>query len=173
MGSDPSDIRVLVDEFLSAEKSLTGSGNFSPTEQPDEYEWRRFIVHDGAVADAQLLIIAYPDSPDREFRLLVLHSDACIARLDFVFKRDGPHINDLRRPMGYPSTPIWAPHYHPWSGNRQLATVDKYPKKLLYAYEIDNKINGLSRAFKWFCNEVKIAFTSNDVPDWPSRERLL
>jgi hypothetical protein len=162
-----------VDYFFRQPKELAGDGDFVPTEQPDEYEWRRFLIADGVVANAELRAIAYPDTRPREFRLLIIHGGHCVCRIDCVYGRDGPHINDFNRPMGYPSLPIRTPHFHPWDGNRHLSRVDTYPSKLLYAFEIDDKICQLDRAFKWLCDESSIAFTSDQVPDWPSRVRLL
>jgi hypothetical protein len=127
------DIRVIVEQFLGTKKEMVGTGDFVQTEQPDEYEWRRLLAVAGEVVDAQIRVIAYPDSNPREFRILVLHCGHCIARIDYVFGRDGVHINDFNRPMGYPSLPIRAPHIHRWDGNRHLARVDKYSEKLLYA----------------------------------------
>ncbi len=169
MAAASDDIRVLVDSFLAEEKTLAGYGDFVNTEQPDEQEWRRLLVQNGEVTDGELRVIAYPASPKREFRLLVLMSDHCVTRLDYVFDRDGAHINDFHRPMGYPSLPIRKPHIHRWDANRRIARVDKYPRKLLYAIEIDDKITNLERAFKWFCDELRISFTGEDVPAWPTR----
>lgn len=168
-----TDIRTEVDEFLGTQKRIIGPLSWVESDSFAEVVNKRSLVADGIYHGANLQIIAYPNSQQREFRILIDYADFCIARLDWIYEIDGPHINDFGRPMGYPSLPIREAHYHDWAGNRALASAQCLPKKLLYADKIDCKINTLEQGFWWFCQENNILATNGEVPDWPTTSRLI
>jgi hypothetical protein len=168
-----SDVRVEVDSFLSAEKRIVGPPAWSETDLAGQFISKRSLVADGFYSGGNLQMIAYPNTARREFRILIDYAGFCVARLDWVYEVDPPHINDFNRPLHYPSIPLREPHFHPWEGNHQLGAADRLPKKLLYARQINSRIDNMKQGFWWFCETHNISATNQNVPEWPSSSRLL
>lgn len=167
-----ADVRIRVDQFFAAVKTLEGSGNWYPSERTGLYKFQRQVAEDGVSHGFTFEVNAYLDSNPREFRFMITGLGACVCRLDCAPVTDPTHINGPKRPFGFP----WAVegnHHHPWQENRVFSTASHLHKKLPYALESNGKIATIEQGFWHFCTFAGISATNNDEPDWPKPVRLL
>lgn len=167
------DIRVRVDEFLAAPKTIVGPPTWQIGSRPEMRFMKRALLQEGEAMDAFLHSQAYPTTKSKEFRHLIVFEGLCVARMDFAPTVDGTHFNVFTCPPDYPPSSVDSLHYHDWQGNRQFATSNKLPTKLLCAKEIQSRINDIDQGFWWFCEQNQITATSADEPGWPPLDKLL
>lgn len=166
------DLRIRVDRFFSAPKSLVGSWCWYLSEYVNVYKFRREIAEDGVVSGFRLEAQALVDTDPREFRFLILGLDRCVFRLDCAPKTDDTHYNDPKRPFGFPHE-VRGCHYHPWDANRHRSTRSAISDKLPYALESKDKIATIQQGFWQLCTLANISAIAADVPDWPERRLLI
>ena len=175
------DIKARVDELLAAPQTLLGAPQWKIGHRPETRELRRILLENGESRGAVLISMAYPSTRLDDYRHMIVftpergaRSDGrCVCRLDSAPEIDGPHVNDFGGPLGYPACAVPDLHYHDWAGNRHLGKSQDLPARLLYAREIQSRINNIDDAFWWFCQQNQITATSRDVPGWPPPDRLL
>jgi hypothetical protein len=166
--ADRYDIRVIVDRFLAAEKSLVGTSDWQ-LDQNDASRWRVNVAVGGELSGFALEVKAYPWSDSIKFRI-ILTRERAIWRL--CCADDPPHVNPLSRPKDIHDAIVTGPHYHSWADNRAYATAKSLPDELRIARPIDGM--GFASSFRWFCGETGISgLASLDIPDLPRRDRLL
>lgn len=166
------DVRVRVDRFFAASKSLVGGWEWYQSEHVNTMKFRREIAEDGEQHGFRLEVNAFMGTPRREFRYLVIGLDECICRLDCAPTIDGTHINGPKRPLGLPFA-VECPHFHPWPENRCFSTAKKISDKMPYAVDSPSRIATIQQGFWVFCGLIRLSATSADEPDWPSRSSLL
>lgn len=168
--SGASDVRLLVDGLLGAEKTLTGFGQWRHDEN-GVHRYTRAIVHGGEIV-ADLCIKAYPRNPQPCFRIAMMIMEIAVWRIDYTWD-DKPHINSHDRPGDIPLGPFRQPHYHAWTDNRRFATRNHLPRRLKNARLMPDRIRTFEQALWWFCSEVRISATTGDMPELPKRDMLL
>lgn len=166
-----SDVRIRVDQFFGASKTLAGSWGWYQSERLNVFKFQREIEEDGVGHGFRLEVNAHMGTDPKEFRYLVTGLGACICRLDCAPVTDGEHVNGPNRPFGLPFA-ISGFHYHPWRENRTFSTASSLHPRLPYAIESIAKIDTIVQGFWQFCNLVGIDATSADEPDWPKPDRL-
>jgi hypothetical protein len=134
---------------------------------------KRALLQEGEAVGAFLHSQAYPNTALKEFRHLIVFADKCVARIDFAPTVDGTHFNSFTCPAGYPESSVDPLHYHDWGANRQFASSNKLPTKMLCAREIRSRINDIDQGFWWFCEQNQVTATSSDEPGWPPLDKLL
>jgi hypothetical protein len=175
------DLKYRVDEILREPKSILGGTRWVSGARPGTQELKRTLLVNGEAVGAFLVSQAYPRTVGREFRHMITflpsggqRKDArCVCRLDSAPETDGPHINDFGGGADYLPVRVNDVHYHDWAGNRHLATARELPQKLLYARNINSKINNIIDGFWWFCEQNQIVATSLEAPEWPTSTQLL
>jgi hypothetical protein len=162
------DIRIIVDKFLVAEKSLVGTSSWR-IDQNDAHRWRVNVAVGGELSGFALEVKAYPRSDLGKFRI-ILTADKAIWRL--CCANDPPHVNPLTGPADTRGMIITGPHYHAWEDNRHYATARSLPDELRVARSLDGM--SFASAFRWFCAGTGISgLASLDIPELPRRDRLL
>lgn len=167
-----TDVRIRIDQFFTASKTLEGPWEWYLSERANVYKFQREIAEDGVSHGFRLEVNAHFDTHPKEFRFLVKGLGACICRLDCAPVTDGEHINGPKRPMGFPFA-ISGHHFHPWPENRMFSTASEIHKKLPYAIESTARIDTIGQGFWQFCDLVRIAATAADEPDWPKPSRFV
>lgn len=166
------DVRIRVDQFFAAPKTLQGSWVWSASERVNVYKFRREIAESGVLGGFRMEADAHIGTFPNEFRFLVVGLDECVFRLDCAPTIDGEHINGPNAPFGFPFA-LKGHHYHPWKENRQISSSRKIGERLPYALESPTKISTIQQGFWVFCRLVGISATSADEPYWPNRRDLL
>ncbi len=166
------DLRIRVDSFFSASKTLEGSWEWNESERSSTMKFRRQIAEDGVLGGFRMEANAHMNTEPREFRFLIVGLDECLFRLDCAPTTDGAHINGPMRPLGFPFA-IEGFHYHPWPENRVFSTPRKISDRMPYALEIPTEIYNIQQGFRVFCDLVGITASAADNPDWPARGKLL
>jgi hypothetical protein len=167
-----TDLRVRIDQFFKAEKTLEGSGDWYLSERIGLYKFQRLITEDGVSYGFKLEINAHVDTSPREFRFMVSGFGACVCRLDCAPVTDGTHINGEKRPFGFPYG-VEGNHFHPWPENRVFSTASELSKKLPYALESNGRISTIEQGFWHFCSLVGISASNDDEPDWPKPGKFI
>ena len=163
-----SDIRVLVDDALRADKNLIGSGMWVDDNREHCKNWARLIEIDGEIQNIQLLIKYHTNDDNLKFRIL-LNVPQCVWRMDFA---DEDHPNPLNAPFR-PGEIISGPHYHSWADNRQYAHANILPKKLHSARPLHQEVGTFQSAYRWFCQQTNIQCKDAEIPTLPVKDRLI
>lgn len=164
-----SDIQA-VDEFLDAEKQLSGS--------PPEFGASRFVrrghaelqatwpiadIH-GIVASGSLRIVFRPSL--RQTTINLIFRSHCIGRLDFVppdLCEPNPHWAST---FGLPPQ-VCGPHFHRWAHNRQHV-MDSQEWTLPARELLPQQIRRFEQAFPWLAAQVNLVLTPSqrefDIP---------
>lgn len=163
------DIRLLIDGFMAAEKTLSSAvASWVPDRAGEILRFVRTVEINGEQPGIQLEVKAYPREEALKFRILLV-AEKCFWRLDFA---DDQQVN----PLGAPHSAailIGGPHFHAWEDNRVFATAKNLPKRLQNARILPANIRTFNAAFWWFVDQTNIVISSPDVPDLPRRETLL
>jgi hypothetical protein len=170
MATVTSDIRVVVDRLLGAEKVPTGKARWVDEHRAGDMRLLYPLLMDGEVSDANLQVIAYPRSTSLRFRLNLLYGRA-IWRLDYV--DDEEHVNSFNRPDDLVLGPFTCQHYHAWADNRRFATKTSLPERLENARILEANLQTFSNAFRWFCGQTKINISELEIPQLPVSDRML
>lgn len=165
-----SDWRDLIRTFLTAHKSLAGSGTWQIEQNEKVLRWSRPVAVEGEISGFSLIARAYPNVNSVTFRLILSHERA-IWRLDF--SDNETHVNSLNKPADAPGGIIRGPHYHAWPDNERFASANSLPKKLHNARMLPSNIRTFENAFRWFCAQVSIGIFTSDIPEFPKRTTLL
>src|SRR4051794_8919803 len=112
-----SDWRDLIRTFLTARKSLVGSGDWQTEQNERVLRWVRPVAVDGEISGFSLIARVYPNANTPTFHLVLSHERA-IWRLDFA--DDDTHLNSHNRPADAPSGILRGPHYHAWDDNERF-----------------------------------------------------
>lgn len=166
------DLRIRVDDFFSASKTLVGPWAWYNSERVNVMKFRREVAEDGVQHGFRIEGNAILDAPEREFRFLVIGLDECVCRLDCAPTFDGVHINGPKRPMGFPFQ-IEGHHFHPWAANRSFSTPRKISENLPYAIESPSRFSSIQQGFRVFCDLIGLTASGEDEPDWPKKSTLL
>lgn len=170
MAAVASDIRVVVDRLLRAEKTPTGQATWADEHREGDMRLLYPLLMDGEISDAILQIIAYPRSRSLRFRLNLLYGRA-VWRLDYV--EDEEHVNSFNRPDDLIIGPFTGPHYHAWADNRRFATKSSLPERLENARLLEDNLQTFSNTFRWFCGQTKIDISGTEVPDLPISDQMI
>jgi hypothetical protein len=160
----------LVDRLLAAEKRLQGRPSWTEG-NPGEMKIRWPLLVGTSVSEAYLFLAAYPNSPSARFTIGFVYRHM-IARLDFLPEHEY-HDNPLDRLWSLGASRVYGSHYHSWTDNRYLATATAIPRELTCARVLSPQIRRWEQAFRWFCGEVGIVLGSDEIPDFPAKDRLL
>lgn len=163
-----SDVRVLVDGFLQARKSLAGIPAWVEDLDRGTWRWTRAIEIDGELRGLTLLVKAYPQENPLKFRIMI-NATRCVWRLDVA---NDQHVNPLSAPA-HAGLVIVEPHYHAWADNRIFATANSLPSKLKNARIFPDKSEDFAAMFRWFCAQTAIVVGTSDVPILPQSGKLL
>jgi hypothetical protein len=163
-----TDVRILIDTFLRADKTLAVMGEWKSHQDGDDLRWIAPVELDGEQHGINLVVKFYPNKPSLEFTIL-LAATQCIWRLDFT---NTPHQNPLNAPT-FQGMLLGEPHYHSWDDNRSLSKANSLSKKLPNARLLPLSIKTFAPAFRWFADGTRIYVESGDIPELPRRESLL
>ena len=160
----------LIDDFVAAEKTLSGRPDWEAVGQRGEQRLVWPLAVDGLSTGIDLELNAYPNIRDLRFRVM-LRRTRCFARLDFV--HDESHVNPRGLPNTYPKGLFAEPHIHHWKDNLQYSTHHQLPDRLPVAMVLPANVRNFDAAVRWFCGEYNISQPANDVIFLPSRTQLL
>ena len=165
-------ITALVDDLLSAEKTLQGVPDWRVVGNGEECRLVLPIFVDGRSIDASVEIDAYPNAPVLRYRVM-LNVEKCVWRIDYTdYER---HINPLDTFSQITPYSFTCPHYHSWLDNRRYATQHSLPRRLLIARPLPDHLPSKSfdAVFRWFCGETNIFQPPSDMVSLPNKTRLI
>ncbi len=164
------DVKKLVDELLSADKTLEGVPNWEQSSNIQEYRLTFPVFIDGRSTEAFVEINAYPNAPSLRFRILFI-IEKCVWRIDHTeYER---HINPIDTFNNIQPSSFLCPHYHSWEDNRRYCTKSSLPKRLMIGRPLPENIKQFDAAFRWFCGKINISQLPSGMVELPLRTTLL
>ena len=163
----------VVDDFLAADKLITGEADWVWYDQSAEYRRTYVVTVDGIPTGATLELIAYPMLQEQKIYpfTITLNFPPCVERLE-VLPSSGGHTNPFKEYSDYDQV-IRGSHYHGWEDNKYLAKANDLPKELDIARVLPVEIKAFDSATRWFCQRTNIIIEKHQYLELPPRSWLL
>jgi hypothetical protein len=169
-GSSKHSVADLVDELLTASKSLSGIPIWTNGNRQEELRFSWPVLIEDELHGCYVAATAYPDSRETRFTISLVFRGICIWRVDYEHEHKR-HTNPADRIVALGCAVVAGRGFHAWSDNRHLATFAGLPKEMKCARPLPENIRGWENTFRWFCGETRIAQPPK-FPDWPTMTRL-
>jgi hypothetical protein len=159
----------VVAEFLAVTKTAEGMAYWVRDDGSEECRIGWPIAVDGLLTSATLSVTAYPFDEAHGFTI-TLNFPPCISRLDFVGPNEA-HANPIED-FSRCDAIVYGPHVHLWQDNSRFCTASTLPRELECAIPVPLAVKRYEKAMFWFCDEVNIRFTQEQLLPLPPRNTL-